>query len=151
MATPQESMMSHYSLLATLNKCMWISPETFVRFTDPRLNWLVPYLSNNFLLVNKSSYHSFSLISASASIDALYRQCCSVELHYGTLLIGYHYVARKTGSRFVPTNSPIRQFDMTLAQSLAQTPNCLINVTVPFLDWHQEFLWLWKVGWTCKR
>lgn len=140
MATPQESMMSHYSLLATLNKFMWISPETFVRFTDPRLDWLFPSLSNNSFLVNKSSYHSVSLISEGASIDALYRQCCSVELQHGTLLIGYHYVARKTGSRFVPTNSPIRQFDMTLAQSLAQTPNWLINVTVPFLDWRQEFL-----------
>ena len=114
--------------------------KTFVRFTDPRLDWLFPSLSNNSLLVNKSSYHSVSSISASASIDALYQQCCFVELHHGTPLIGYHYVARKTGSRFVPTNSPIRQFDMSLAQSLAQTPNCLINVTVPFLDWHQEFL-----------
>ena len=114
--------------------------KTFVRFTDPRLDWLFPSLSNNSLSVNKSSYHSVSSISASASIDALYRQCCFVELHHGTPLIGYHYVARKTGSRFVPTNSPIRQFDMSLAQSLAQTPNCLINVTVPFLDWHQEFL-----------
>ena len=114
--------------------------KTFVRFTDPRLDWLFHSLSNNSLLVNKSSYHSVSSISASASIDALYRQCCFVELHHGTPLIGYHYVARKTGSRFVPTNSPIRQFDMSLAQSLAQTPNCLINVTVPFLDWHQEFL-----------
>ena len=114
--------------------------KTFVRFTDPRLDWLFPSLSNNSLLVNKSSYHSVSSISASASIDALYRQCWFVELHHGTPLIGYHYVARKTGSRFVPTNSPIRQFDMSLAQSLAQTPNCLINVTVPFLDWHQEFL-----------
>ena len=114
--------------------------KTFVRFTDPRLDWLFPSLSNNSLLVNKSSYHSVSSISASASIDALYRQCCFVEVHLGTPLIGYHYVARKTGSRFVSTNSPIRQFDMSLAQSLAQTPNCLINVTVPFLDWHQEFL-----------
>ena len=114
--------------------------KTFVRFTDPRLDWLFPSLSNNSFLVNKSSYHSVSLISEGASIDALYRQCCSVELQHGTLLIGYHYVARKTGSRFVPTNSPIRQFDMTLAQSLAQTPNWLINVTVPFLDWRQEFL-----------
>ena len=140
MATPPESMMSHYSLLATLNKFMWISPETFVRFTDPRLDWLFPSLSNNSLLVNKSSYHSVSSISASASIDALCRQCCFIEVHHGTLRISYHYVARKTGPRFVPTNSPIKQFDMTLAQSLAQTPNCLINVTVPFLDWHQEFL-----------